>query len=167
MLPCQPSRIKKIDVGNHRSISFYEECGWQEISARIYYDAREAGNVIIPLSAIASYELEDIDSFTFETVYAEDQSLVGIYDTSDPYSDLFIIVDFKTGEAWPQPMDSYDVSVARKSMFFKRLQKENPDIIRIPTPLPTVSLPTGITTPSEPTPTNTLVIQPTITPNAP
>lgn len=166
-LPCQPTRIKNIDVGNNRSVSIYEECGWLEISALIYYDAREAGNVIVPISAIDYYGLEEIDKFSFEIIYAEEQSLVGIYDSSDPYSDLFIIVDFKTGESWPRPGDRYEVSVARERGFFKRLQNENPDVIKIPTPFPTVSLPTAITAPSEPTPTNTLVIQPTVTPSAP
>ena len=41
-IPCDPILMTKLDVGSDRSISIYEECGFREISAGIYYDVEEA-----------------------------------------------------------------------------------------------------------------------------
>jgi len=159
-MPCNPVRITKFDVGNKRSISIYEECGWREISAGIYYDIHEAGNVVVPMKLIEFYELDSIDQFDFEVAYAEDQSLVGVYDRAGLFSEV-IMVDFKTGKAWPPGfIETYNYN--EKSNLLERLRNENPELFPTPTPRPTPVLPTATNT-MEPTPTSTLVVQATYT----
>ena len=157
-MPCDPTLLTRFDVGNKRSISIYEECGWREISAGIYYDVREAGKVIIPLRLIEFYELENIDKFDFQVAYAESQSLVGVYDRAGLFRDI-IIVDFKTGEAWPPDFVESNI-YNEKADLFGRLRSENPSLFPTATPRPTLVVPTATHT-IEPTPTSTLVVQPT------
>jgi len=160
---CNPVSIAKLDVGNNRSISIYEECGWTEISAGIYYDVREAGNVIIPMRFIEYYELGYIDFFDFDVAYAEDQSIVGVYDRAGFFRDV-IIVDFKTGKAWSSDINSgfngYKSSYGDWTTRMGKLRNENPDIFPTATPRPTAVLPTRAVV--DPTPTSTLVVHPTV-----
>jgi hypothetical protein len=157
-MPCDPTLIAKFDVGNKRSISIYEECGWREISAGIYYDVQQAGKVIVPLRLIEFYNLEYIDQFDFEVAYAEDESLIGIYDKSRLFEDV-IIVDFKTGKAWPPDFIEPHIFSDRADLL-GRLRSENVELFPTPTARPTRIAPT-ITATTEPTPTSTLVVQPT------
>ena len=150
-----PVEIRKVNVSNNRSVSlYYMDCGLQEISVPIHYEVLEAENVIVPMTYIEFYELNYVKQLTFKVVYAEDQSLVGIYDPNSSHNNPFaIIIDFKTGESWPGHAKVKAVDLV------KRLQQENPRLTipgfpPTPTPVPTF-------TPAKPTPTNTLVIQPT------
>ena len=156
---CNPVEIAKLDAGNNRSISIYEECGWTESTAGVYYDAREAGNVIVPMRLIDFYELQYINLFNFDVIYAEDQSLVGVYDRAGFFSNV-IIVDFKTGRAWPP--EFYEGSYGYGNSYddwIGKLKNENPSLFPATTPWPMTELPTRAVV--ESTPTSTLVVQPT------
>jgi hypothetical protein len=152
------TKLVEIDVGHNRTISIYGENCW-EISRAIYYEVQEGRKIIVPRT-LWSFDDPDESYKALEFISAENQSLVGIFNPNRPINEFFIVIDFKTGESWPQFMDGLEISSGKRKNFFKRLQKENPDL-KLPTPPPTVSLPTVPTTPANPTPTNTLVIQPT------
>jgi hypothetical protein len=130
------------------------------ISAGIYYDVYEAGNVVVPMKLIEFYELDSIAQFDFEVAYAENQSLVGVYDRAGLFSEI-IIVDFKTGKAWP-PGFIEPSNYNERADLFGRLRAENPELFPTPTPRPTRVVPTATNT-MEPTPTSTLVVQATYT----
>lgn len=149
--------LARINVGNNRTIFIYGETCW-EISRGIYYEAHEGRKVIIS-PTLWDFDNPD-ENYNLEFITADNQSLVGIFDSNRPINEFFIIIDFRTGESWPRFMDGFEISLRKKNNFFERLQKENPSI-KIPTPPPTASLPTAVTTPSKPTPTSTLVVQPT------
>jgi len=152
------TKLAEVDVGNNRTISIYGESCW-EISRAIYYEAHEGRKVVVPQTL---WEFDDPDEiYTLEFISTENRYLVGVYDSDRTIDEFFIIIDFRTGESWPRFIDSLESSLGKQRAFLKQLRKENPDIIQIPTPFPTVSLPTTIATPPKPTPTNTLVIQPT------
>ncbi|MCP4368632.1 MAG: hypothetical protein GY797_11060 [Deltaproteobacteria bacterium] len=168
-IPCDPTLITKFDVGNKRSISIYKECGWfLDEGTSIYLDAREADKVVIPLKIIEVYD-HDIYRSDFQVIYAENQSLVGVYDRTGLFSDV-IIVDFKTGKAWPPDYynGSYDYrsyDYNEKADLHRRLRDENPNLFPTPTPprptpIPPRPTPTATNT-IEPTSTSTLVVQPT------
>jgi hypothetical protein len=113
------TELSKIDVGNGRTVSIYSKTCWE--SARpIYYDAREAGKVIVPRT------LWDHDAgsepYTLAFVSAEDGTLVGVFDPNKPLDEFSILIDFKSGKSWLQ---SGPGTKAR----FHKLLRENPGFI--------------------------------------
>lgn len=139
--PCIPNfypEINKVDVGNNRSISIYSNgsClleGLQEPQKSIYYSVSEANTVVTPRTFAGYYEWPQ--QFAFKVAYADNQSLVMIYDPAQGYyQDLAIIVNFKTRDSWPADWRvlnaGYDVVKNKSLMFFSQLQQENPDLYR-------------------------------------
>jgi hypothetical protein len=99
------STIALVDVGDDRSVRIYTDSCYWEGTRPLWYEVRKAGKVIVPESHLDG----DLGSqlYAFRVVSAENQSLVGVFDPAQSLFDYqFIIVDFKTGEAWPQPMST-------------------------------------------------------------
>jgi hypothetical protein len=120
-------KVAEIDVGNNRFVSIRAEWWW-EVGRLTYYSARSAGKVVVPTTFLGFDDGKN--NYTFQIVTAENQSLVGVF---DPNKSVFIIIDFKTGESWPQsmtPMDKYLKAKQKALELFGRLQKENPGLVR-------------------------------------
>lgn len=147
-----PVEIERINVSNNRSVVlYYMDCkAWYDRTVPIHYEVIEANEVVIPMTYIDFYELSYVDQLAFEVVYAEEASLVGVYDTNNPFA---ILIDFKSAESWP------DHSRIKAENLIERLQREN-SLLAIPGFPPTVT-PVFTSTPAKPTPTSTLVVQPT------
>jgi hypothetical protein len=93
------TELSKIDVGNGRTVSIYSKSCW-EVSRAVYYDAHEAGKVIVPQTL---WEHDSgFEEYTLAFISAENGSLVGIFDPNKPLDEFFIMIDFKNGESWPQ-----------------------------------------------------------------
>ena len=126
------TEIAKIDVGNARSISVHADTCW-EINRGIYYEARDGEKVVIPLQRMGVRA--GTAQYHFKVVFAANQSIVGVYDpTESSLDELFIIINFSTGESWPKDYLSGDQLASLKSKaleFFRQLKKENPEL---PTP---------------------------------
>ena len=92
----------------------------------------EAGNVVIPRTFVDWFN--GIEEFTFKIAYANDRSLVEIYDSTVYYDrDLSIIINFETHESWPtgQWGDKKSIEAKQKAiLFFEQLRQENPDLPR-------------------------------------
>jgi hypothetical protein len=151
--------LASIDVGNGRTVSIYESTCW-EYSRNVYYTAQERGTVIVP--PMYWEEGDGSEQYNLKFVSIENGSLVGVFDPSKPTDRFFIIIDFRTGESWPRFIGDYGAYMAKRDYFFNQLQKEHPNH-KVPTSLPTLPPPPTVLlpTPAEPTPTSTLVVQPT------
>jgi hypothetical protein len=88
--------------------------------------------VVIPRTFADYYD--GTRQFTFKIAYADNQSLVMLYDQAKGYNDLAIIVNFKTHDSWPidrRPPDrNYDEANKKAQIFFEQLQRENFDLYR-------------------------------------
>jgi hypothetical protein len=113
------TELSKIDVGNNRTVSIYSKSCW-EGAMPIYYDAREAGKVIVPRTLWG----HSGEEFTFAFISAEDGTLVGVYDPNKSLDEFFILIDFKSGESWSQS------APGAKARFHQRLLREHPGFIR-------------------------------------
>ena len=74
------------------------------------------------------------ERYVFRVAFAENQSLVAVYDpTKDSIDELFIIIDFNTRESWPIAdfdIDKYAEAKKKAVIHFEQLQRENPDLPR-------------------------------------
>ena len=138
-IPCDPHRIVQLEVGADRTISIYEECGWRELSALIYYDVHVGNARVVPISEVRYYDLSDIDQLTFEVIDADAGNLIGVLETSvEPQ--LLIVHDFASNLSWPQK-DRYDRDSPTQERPYvdpdwlhavERLQQAHPDRILRP-----------------------------------
>ena len=120
--------IASVDVGDNRSVRIYTDSCYWEGTRPLWYEVRKAGKVIVPESHLDG----DLGSqlYAFRVISAENQSLVGVFDPAQSLFDYqFIIVDFKTGEAWPQRMSTTEEdreSEQKAFALFEKLERENP-----------------------------------------
>ena len=115
----QDTSIAELDAGNNRIIAISGASCW-EIGRTLYYQVTDHGTVI------ASKHLFDGDNgstrHTYTLIYADNQSVVGVLETTVLPSELVIIVDFRTGQSWPRtPYGAWRNRI-------ERLQQENPQV---------------------------------------
>jgi hypothetical protein len=134
-LPCklQPfTEVSKVDVGNDRLVTIYVDTCW-EVGYNVRYDVSEAGKSVIPITALSFRSSGEFGMpsglSNFKVAYAENQSLIAVYDSTS--SDLFIIIDFTTHTSWPTScVDEKKCDEAKNKAWalFERLRRETPDL---------------------------------------
>jgi|GraSoiStandDraft_4_1057263.scaffolds.fasta_scaffold221497_2 hypothetical protein len=126
----QRDTIATLDLNNQRRIIFVADNCYENDSRPVYYEVKEAGRVVTPLTYIDSDNGNARHSYT--TFYAEGGSLVAVLETTVTPTKIVIMQDFAVGESWPRLRDnevSTDESVKQKwERVFDRLRRENPQL---------------------------------------
>jgi hypothetical protein len=129
----QRATIATLDVRNQRSIIFVADSCYENDSRPVYYEVKEAGRVVTPITYIDNDDGAARHAYT--TFYAEGGSLVAVLETTATPPAVVVMQDFSAGESWPRLLDN-EVStqkfVKQKwQTIFDRLRRENP---QLPTP---------------------------------
>ena len=121
--------IAKLDLKHQRTAIVTAASCWEH-ARPIYYEIKEAGQVITPTTYIGNDNGDDTHQYT--VFYAEDESLIAVLETTATTPEIIIMQDFKSGESWPRFRDNEvgtEESVRQKWRgIFDRLQRENPQL---------------------------------------
>jgi hypothetical protein len=125
-LPCiltPVTELTRVDAGNNRLVIFYVETCW-EVSREVFYEVQENGQTVIPRTSLGNRLPVD---YSFKVVSAENESVVAVYTPELPdYKVIFVIVDFRTREAWDTNKGSQEK--AKGLELYQRLKQANPDL---------------------------------------
>ena len=125
----QDDTLAQLYAGTGRLIIISAERCW-EVGRGIHYEVREQDVVISPESLI---DTDSGERHHYTTVYAENETLVGVLDTTVTPPKIVVIYDFKSRDTWPRARDdesSYGDAYEQQSRdLFSRLKLENPELV--------------------------------------
>ena len=118
--------IATLDLGKGRSIDI-SASNHIEVSQSIYYEVTVDGKVVVPLTMMCAGL--DNGKLKFQTIFAKDGDLVGVFEQKYP-NEILAIHDFKSNVSWPRGFDHNPPIENEKigESFLKQLQVEHMNI---------------------------------------
>ena len=126
--------IERVKLDNNQTIRIWYETDVQHAHPSIYYQVTQGYRVIVPKTWVATDSTCDhLCQYEIELAYAQNKTLICLYDAGYQENGIMIFYNTQTGEAWPDNGRTMMHTIPDENWrsYYTQLKDENPSLPRV------------------------------------